>query len=90
MTDEAERELALAVLGFGDVVEQVGAALEPHRLCTYLFDLAQTFTTFYDRCPVLKAEDPAVLASRLTLCTVTLGVLDRGLSLLGITAPEQM
>ena len=90
VTDEAERELALAVLGFGDVVEQVGAALEPHRLCTYLFDLAQTFTTFYDRCPVLKAGDPAVVASRLTLCTVTLGVLDRGLSLLGITAPEQM
>ncbi len=90
VTDEAERALALALLGFGDVVEQVGAALEPHRLCTYLFDLAQTFTTFYDRCPVLKAGDPAVLASRLTLCTVTLGVLDQGLSLLGITAPEQM
>ena len=90
VTDEAERALALALLGFGDVVEQVGAALEPHRLCTYLFDLAQTFTAFYDRCPVLKAGDPAVLESRLTLCTVTLGVLDQGLSLLGITAPEQM
>jgi arginyl-tRNA synthetase len=90
VTDEAERALMLALLEFGSVVEQVGAALQPHRLCTYLFDLAQTFTTFYDRCPVLKAEDEAVRASRLTLCRVTLATLDQGLGLLGITAPEQM
>lgn len=90
VTDEAERALLLALLGFGDVVVQVGDALEPHRLCTYLFELAQTFTTFYDRCPVLKAEEAAVRASRLTLCTVTLGVLEQGLGLLGIAAPERM
>ena len=90
VTDEAERVLALALLGYGDVVRQVGASLEPHRLATYLFDLAQTFTTFYDRCPVLKAEDPAVRASRLTLCTATQAVLEQGLGLLGISAPERM
>jgi arginyl-tRNA synthetase len=90
VTDEAERALMLALLGFGDTVAHVGAALEPHRLCTYLFDLAQTFTTFYDRCPVLRAEDPAVRASRLALCSVTLDVLEQGLGLLGISAPERM
>ncbi|MCW2792596.1 MAG: argS1 [Nocardioides sp.] len=90
VTDEAERLLALALLGFGDVVAQVGASLEPHRLATYLFELAQTFTTFYDHCPVLKADDRAVRASRLTLCAATLAVLEQGLGLLGIAAPERM
>ena len=89
-TEEAERDLMLALLGFGDVVAAVGDTLEPHRLCTYLFDLAQTFTTFYDHCPVLKAPEAEVRASRLRLCSVTLAVLEQGLGLLGITAPERM
>jgi arginyl-tRNA synthetase len=88
--EEAERDLMLALLGFGDVVAGVGARLEPHRLCTYLFELAQTFTAFYDRCPVLKAPDASLRVSRLRLCGVTLAVLEQGLDLLGITAPERM
>ncbi len=87
---DAERALALVLLGFGDVVAQVGVALEPHRLCGYLFEVAQTFTAFYESCPVLKADDPAVRASRIALCAVTLDVLVTGLDLLGITAPDQM
>ena len=90
IVEEQERSLALALLGFGEVVVQVGDTLEPHRLCGYLFELAQTFTTFYEACPVLRADDTAVRASRLTLCAVTLDVLVTGLGLLGISAPEQM
>ncbi|NYD43338.1 arginine--tRNA ligase [Nocardioides panaciterrulae] len=89
-TEDAERDLMLALLGFGDVVAGVGAALEPHRLCGYLFDLAQRFTTFYDQCPVLKAPEPAVRDARLRLCGLTLRVLEQGLGLLGIAAPERM
>jgi arginyl-tRNA synthetase len=90
VTEEAERALALVLLGFGGVVEQVGRAYEPHRLCGYLFDVAQAFTTFYERCPVLRAENEEVRASRLALSAATLAVLVQGLRLLGITAPEQM
>ncbi len=90
LTEEAERLLARTLLGFGDVVTQVGVTLEPHRLCGYLFELAQAFTTFYESCPVLKADDDSTRASRLVLCSVTLDVLVVGLGLLGITAPEQM
>ncbi len=90
LTEPAERALALRLLDFGEVVTQVADMLEPHRLCAYLFDLAQTFTTFYDQCPVLKAEDTQVRDSRLALCTLTREVLVKGLSLLGIQAPDQM
>ncbi|GAB3207035.1 arginine--tRNA ligase [Marinactinospora endophytica] len=90
IAEPAERALALTLLGFGPVVEQVGDSLEPHRLCAYLFDLAQTFTSFYEHCPVLKAEDADVRASRLALTAATLRTLVLGLSLLGVSAPEQM
>jgi len=90
LAEPAERTLALALLGFGPVVEQVGDSLEPHRLCTYLFDLAQAFTGFYERCPILQAAEPQVRASRLALSATTLAVMVRGLDLLGILAPEEM
>ncbi|MEO7061346.1 MAG: arginine--tRNA ligase, partial [Lapillicoccus sp.] len=88
--EPGERALALALLEFGSVVTAVGDELEPHRLCGYLFDLAQTFSTFYESCPVLKAEDAQTRESRLGLCAVTLRVLVQGLDLLGVQSPDQM
>ncbi|MBX3258681.1 MAG: arginine--tRNA ligase [Labilithrix sp.] len=85
-----ERALALALLGFGDAVAGVAESLQPHRLCTYLFDLATATTSFLENCPVLKAEDDAARASRLALSDVAGKVLARGLALLGIEAPEAM
>jgi arginyl-tRNA synthetase len=89
VVEPAERSLALRLLDFGDAVAHVGDELEPHRLCGYLFELAQAYSGFYEHCPVLKAE-PDVRASRLALCAVTLDVLVQGLDLLGIEAPERM
>ncbi|XXT18107.1 arginine--tRNA ligase [Sorangium sp. So ce429] len=88
--EPAERALALELLRFGAVLEDVAATLEPHRLCGYLFELAGSFTTFYERCPVLKAESDEVRRSRLALCDLTAEVLAKGLGLLGIEAPERM
>jgi arginyl-tRNA synthetase len=88
--EAAERALGLQLLGFGATVADVGTTLQPHRLCTYLFDLATAFTKFYETCPVLKAEDGAVRSSRLALSDVTAKTLARGLSLLGIDAPDKM
>ncbi len=88
--DAGERELALALLEFGSVVAQVGDELEPHRLAGYLFELAQTFSSFYEHHPVLKAETTELRESRLGLCALTLAVLVRGLDLLGVQSPEQM
>ncbi|HEY6309883.1 MAG TPA: arginine--tRNA ligase [Streptosporangiaceae bacterium] len=85
-----ERALALKLLGFGAVLTAVGEATEPHRLCAYLFDVASLFTTFYEECPVLKAEPAELRASRLALCALTLRVLTEGLGLLGVPVPERM
>ena len=85
-----ERALALHLLGFGDVLAEVGDLYEPHRLCAYLFELAQTFSAFYENCPVLKADRDEVRESRLSLCALVLRVMTTGLDLLGVEAPEQM
>jgi arginyl-tRNA synthetase len=89
--EPAERALALRLLGFGSAVASVAEAIEPHRLCAYLFEVASLFTTFYEQCPVLKAPSDAVRSSRLALCALTLRVLTFGLEdLLGVPVPEQM
>ncbi len=85
----AERGLALELLEFPTVVEDVAESLRFHRLTGYLQALAGAFTTFFDQCPVLKA-DGEVRASRLALCDLTGRTVTRGLDLLGITAPAIM
>ncbi|QCB96587.1 arginine--tRNA ligase [Arthrobacter sp. PAMC25564] len=89
VVEPAERALALHLLEYGATLQKVGELLEPHRLCTYLFELAQLFTSFYDQCPVLKAEE-SVRESRLALCSLVLRRLSGGLELLGIETPENM
>jgi arginyl-tRNA synthetase len=85
----AERALVLALDEFGDVLRDVDAASEPHRLCTYLFETAKAFTDFYENCPVLSAEE-GVRANRLALCRLAAATLHDGLGLLGIAAPDRM
>ncbi len=84
-----ERHLALGVLAFPEAFASSLAGLQPHRLCVYLFDLAQRFTSFYEACPVLSVEPP-LRDERLALCEVTARTLSLGLSLLGIEAPDRM
>ena len=84
-----ERELVLQLLQFDSAVHDTLEKYSPHRMATYLFDLAQNFTSFYEACPVLKA-DPQTRAFRIRLCEQTARVLAKGLDLLGIEAPERM
>lgn len=90
LADPRERALALRILRFDAAVWEMIDTLSPHKLCTYLFDLATDFTSFYEHCPVLKADDDATRASRLMLCDATARTMEQGLALLGIRAPEQM
>ncbi|HSH61032.1 MAG TPA: arginine--tRNA ligase [Acidimicrobiales bacterium] len=90
IVDLAERALALDLLSFDEAVRYTAELSAPHRLCTYLFGLASTFTTFYERCPVLRADTDEQRRSRLVLCDLTARVLQSGLGLLGIRAPDRM
>ena len=86
----AERALVMAILQFDTAVWDALDRYVPHRMCTYLYDLASAFSVFYENCPVLRAEDETTKFARLALCDATARVMNCGLDLLGIEAPEQM
>ena len=88
--EEGERDLCLQLSGFAEALRSTMETWSPHKLCTYLFELAGTYTTFFETCPVLKAPDPAVRESRLALCAATASVLGTGLAVLGIETPDRM
>jgi arginyl-tRNA synthetase len=89
LTDRSEINLAKRLCQFAEIVPQVLNDFRPNILANYLFELANSFHTFYEACPVLKSEEP-VRSSRLALCDLSGQVLQRGLDLLGIKVPEKM
>ena len=89
LSDFAEINLAKRLCQFAEIVPQVLNDFRPNILANYLFELANSFHTFYEACPVLKSEEP-VRSSRLALCDLSGRVLQHGLDLLGIKVPEKM
>lgn len=90
VTSDYERNLIKDLSRYSDVLIEVEESLEPHRLCTYLFELAQTFTGFYENCPVLKEENSGIKISRLALCFLVANTIRTGLDLLGIDSPTRL
>ena len=90
ISEPQERALAIRILQFQQALDDTVADYRPNQLTDYLFDLAQEFSRFYDRCPVLKAESAEVRASRLLLCDLAARVIRQGLSLLGIRVVDKM
>ena len=89
LADDSELVLAKHILQLSDILKEVEKDLLPNRLCLYLFELSQKFNQFYDRCPVLQAEEPK-RTSRLMLADLTARTLKLGLNLLGIEVLERM
>ncbi len=89
LDDDSERALALKLIQFAETLPLVLADFRPNLLANYLYELATTFHSFYEACPVLKSESPA-RESRLALCATTARTLRTGLDLLGIRVPEKM
>jgi arginyl-tRNA synthetase len=84
-----ERALALRLLAYPSAIDSTLETYSPHKLCTYVYELATDFTAFYEHCPVLKADEP-LRSSRLAIADLTARTLQHALGLLGIDAPEQM
>ncbi len=90
LREPAERALALQLLRFGDAIDEVLVDYRPNLLTSYLYELARSFSSFYETCPVLAAERPELQRSRLALCQLTARTIKQGLELLGIEVVEQM
>ncbi|HOP77594.1 MAG TPA: arginine--tRNA ligase [Thermogutta sp.] len=86
----AERALGREILRFPEAIELVVEDYRPNQLTAYLFGLANRFSTFYENCPVLQAENAAERQSRLQLCDLTARVIRQGLELLGIEVVPKM
>lgn len=89
LNDPHELALAKHMLRIGEVIDVVARDLRPHVLCTFLFELAAKFHSFFEHCPVLQSGEP-LKSSRLALCDATAKTLAKGLDLLGIEHPDQM
>jgi arginyl-tRNA synthetase len=90
LSHPAERSLALMLLRFSEALAETEADYMPHHLTAYLFDLAKSYSTFFESCPVLKADSPETRVARLKLCDLTARTIEQGLSLLGIGVVEKM
>jgi arginyl-tRNA synthetase len=84
-----ERALGLELLGLAAILNKAEETIQPHRVCGFLYSVASAYSAFFEKCPVLKAEEP-VRSARLALCDLTARTLALGLDVLGIAAPEQM
>ena len=87
---EQETDLANQLVRFSEVLNNVGERGQPHLLCTYLYELAGLFSSFYEACPVLDADNETAKNSRLKLSALTANVFQKGLQLLGIETLERM
>ncbi|MCD5982937.1 arginine--tRNA ligase [Pseudomonas sp. CDFA 610] len=85
-----EQELAARLAQFTETLNNVAEKGTPHVLCAYLYDLAGLFSSFYENCPILGAENPDQQQSRLRLAALTGRTLKQGLDLLGLETLERM
>ncbi|MFT7300258.1 MAG: arginyl-tRNA synthetase [Porticoccus sp.] len=91
ISEDQEKILALKLLQFGEVLQQVADDAYPHILCSYLYEIASAYMVFYEYCPILKEDIPSEIRdSRLAICQLTSRILAQGLDLLGIEVMEQM
>ena len=88
--DAIESSVLRKLNQFPEILDQVTKDYLPNLLCNYLFELSQTFNSFYQEIPVLAEKDEALKSFRLNLITATAQVIKNGLYLLGIEAPEEM
>lgn len=88
--NESAKDLMKAVAGFGAVMENAYLEIAPHKVCAYMYDLANAFNHFYHETKILTQEDEEVKSAYIALLWLTLGVMETCCDLLGFSAPERM
>ena len=87
---QQEQDLAARLAQFAEILNNVAEKGTPHILCSYLYDVAGLFSSFYENCPILAADTPEQQQSRLRLAALTGRTLKQGLELLGLETLERM
>ena len=87
---ESEKALGLSLTGFAPAILLAGAELAPHKICGYIYELANQFNRFYHETKIMSEEKEAQRDSYIALLSLTLRVMECGIDLLGFTAPEKM
>ncbi len=90
LTLKEERDLAGKLIFFPEIVLRAGQEISPHLICNYLYETAQKFNAFYEKCPIQKAKTKEEKISRLALTLAVGNILKNGLYLLGIETTERM
>ena len=89
-TGESEKSLMLELTKFNAMMETACEEIAPHRICAYIYDLANAFNHFYHETKILTEEDAEKKAGWIALLTLTRDVLETCIDLLGFSAPERM
>ena len=85
-----EKDLMLSLSRFGEMMTQAYSELAPHKICAYIYELANAFNRFYHGTRILAEEDAGKQAGYIALISLTRKVLECCIDLLGFTAPERM
>lgn len=87
---ESEKNLMLEISKFNAVIDGAFADTAPHKICSYIYDLANAFNSFYHETKIMSEEDETVQKSYIRLLELTKSVLETSINLLGFSAPERM
>ena len=87
---EKEKDLANKLMQFPEILERISQRGQPHTLCSYIYEVAGLFSSFYEHCPILAAENEEQKQSRLCLAALAGKTIKQGLNLLGIETLERM
>ncbi|MDD6628348.1 MAG: arginine--tRNA ligase [Lachnospiraceae bacterium] len=88
--NESEKSLMLEISKFNAMMETAYEEIAPHRICAYIYDLANAFNRFYHETKILTEEDKEKQAGWIALLALTRDILETCIDLLGFSAPERM
>ena len=88
--NQSEKDLEMALVQFNTIIQNAAEEIAPHKVCAYIYDLANAFNHFYHETKILAEEDTAKRESLLALLALTRDVLETCIDLLGFSAPEKM
>ena len=90
VSNASHKNLLMKITGYNEMIEGAFEELAPHRICAYLYDLANVFNSFYHETKILAEENEELKKSYIALLKLTLGIAEDCMECLGFSAPDRM